>query len=94
MVLGFLPDAGYSSSVVRGLGAGDRIVFYTDGITEAAGPAEEFYGDRRFQAFLAAEHARPAVAFVEALVGDARQWAGADFADDVTVVVVDVTMGP
>jgi sigma-B regulation protein RsbU (phosphoserine phosphatase) len=92
MVLGFLPDVTYTSAVLTGLAPGDRIVFYTDGITEASGPAEEFYGDRRFQSFLTAEHAMPADRLVARLVADARQWTGAAFADDVTVVVVDRTV--
>jgi sigma-B regulation protein RsbU (phosphoserine phosphatase) len=91
MVLGFLPDATYTSARVDKLVAGDRIVFHTDGITEAEGTGGEFYGDRRFHSRLAAGPAQPTQAFVDALVSEARGWVGAPFADDVTVVVVDWT---
>jgi len=91
MVLGFLPDASYSSATVRDLAAGDRIVFYTDGITEASRADGEFFGDRQFLDVLTIGLPQPADRFLATLVDRARQWTGADFADDVTVVVVDCT---
>jgi sigma-B regulation protein RsbU (phosphoserine phosphatase) len=91
MVLGFMPDVTYAATVHE-FGAGERVVFYTDGITEASRPDGEFYGDRRFQATVLEGASTPAAGFTEALVADARCWAAdSDFADDVTVVVVDVT---
>jgi sigma-B regulation protein RsbU (phosphoserine phosphatase) len=89
IVLGFMPDASYASAIVRGIVPGDRVVFYTDGITEAARADGEFLGDREFQRLIAAGQAQPAGPFMSTLVDAARQWGGADFADDVTVVVVD-----
>jgi sigma-B regulation protein RsbU (phosphoserine phosphatase) len=91
MVLGFMPDVTYTSTVVRDFAVGDRVVFYTDGMTEAARPDGEFYGDRRLQEQLLAGVRQPADGFTASLVADARGWADADFADDVTVVVVDRT---
>ena len=88
MVLGFLPEARYASSVVRQLAGGDRLVFYTD-ITEAARADGEFFGDRQFQQLLAASHAQPGDRFMATLVDAARRWTGRGFADDVTVVIVD-----
>ena len=93
LVLGFLPDASYSSSVVPDLAGGDRLVFYTDGITEAGRADGEFFGDRQFQRLLAGSDWESADRFVPALVDAARQWSGVDFADDVTLVVVDVEGG-
>jgi serine phosphatase RsbU (regulator of sigma subunit) len=88
-VLGFLPDARYTSTTVRELADGDRIVFYTDGITEASRTDGEFFGDRQFRDALTAGLAEPADRFLTALIDRARRWTGADFEDDVTVVVVD-----
>ena len=90
MVLGFMPDAAYASAVAGTLAPGDRIVFYTDGITEAPGPDGEFYGDRRFHQILAGGASQPSEAFTAALVADARRWVNGTFTDDVTVVVVDL----
>ena len=89
MVLGFLPDAPYVSTTVRNLTGGDRIVFYTDGITEASRSDGEFFGDRQFRDVLTIGLSQPADRFLATLVERARQWTGADFEDDVTVVGVD-----
>jgi sigma-B regulation protein RsbU (phosphoserine phosphatase) len=89
MVLGFLPEATYTSAVVRDIGSGERLVFYTDGITEAARPDGEFFGDRQFERLLAGSQAQTTDGFMATLVDSARRWVGGDFADDVTVVVVD-----
>jgi sigma-B regulation protein RsbU (phosphoserine phosphatase) len=89
MVLGYLPDASYSSAVVHDLSVGDRLVFYTDGITEASRPDGEFFGDQQFHRVLTTNQAEAADRFIVTLVDAARRWGGTDFADDVTVVVVD-----
>jgi sigma-B regulation protein RsbU (phosphoserine phosphatase) len=89
MVLGFLPDASYTSAIVRDLAHGDRIVFYTDGITEASRDDGEFFGDRQFRDVLTIGLSQPAERFLATLIDGARRWTGADFEDDVTVVVVD-----
>jgi len=91
MVLGFLPDASYTSATVRDLAGGDRIVFYTDGITEASRSDGEFFGDRQFREVLTIGPSQTADRFLATLIERARQWTGADFEDDVTVVVVDWT---
>ena len=93
IVLGFLPDATYETALVPGLAAGDRVVFFSDGITEAARADGEFFGDREFQRLLAGSAAQTAEGFITTLVDAARQFVGADFEDDVTVVVVDA-IGP
>jgi sigma-B regulation protein RsbU (phosphoserine phosphatase) len=91
LIVRFLPDVTYTSTVVEDFGPGDRVVFYTDGITEASRPDGEFYGDRRFHQTVLAGLSQPADGFTASLVADARRWVNADFADDVTLVVVDRT---
>lgn len=93
IVLGFVPDANYSSTTVQDLAAGDRLVFYTDGITEASRGDGEFFGDRQFQDVLTGGRSEPAERFLATLVDRARQWTGADFEDDVTIVIVDWIRG-
>jgi sigma-B regulation protein RsbU (phosphoserine phosphatase) len=89
MVLGFLADARYTSTTVRDLADRDRIVFYTDGITEASRGDGEFFGDRQFRDVLTVGLSQPPDRFLATLIDRARQWTGTDFEDDVTVVVVD-----
>ena len=94
IVLGFLPDVTYASAVVRGLAPGDRVVFYSDGLTEAAGANDKFFGDHEFQRLLTAGASQAPERFMNTLVEAARRWVGANFADDVTIVVVDGTARP
>jgi len=89
IVLGVLPDATYASAVVPDVGAGDRLLLYTDGITEAAAPDDEFFGDRQFERLLASSRELQVDRFVASLVRAPRQWVGVRFNDDVTVVAVD-----
>ena len=46
MPLGLMPDATYSATETQ-MGAGDTLVLYTDGITEAANPDEEMFERER-----------------------------------------------
>jgi phosphoserine phosphatase RsbU/P len=93
LVLGMLPDATYCTTRVDNLAVGDRLVFYTDGLTEAARADDEFFGDRALRAALANSQREPAERMALGLAASARRWANlgnASFADDVTLVVVSV----
>src|SRR5688500_3831249 len=46
MVLGIFPENVYAQAEIA-LGSGDRLVFYTDGITEARSPDGEEFGEER-----------------------------------------------
>jgi sigma-B regulation protein RsbU (phosphoserine phosphatase) len=68
------------------LSQGSRLVFYSDGITEAVNTDEEEYGPERL-----AEHAAGAGASAITIVEDVRNFAnGAGVRDDATVVFVGV----
>ncbi len=76
--------AGEFSEVEITLAPGSRVVFYTDGITEAENPDEEQYGAARLQAHLAACDASP-----ESLIADVRAFAdGYGLHDDATVITI------
>ena len=45
--LGEAPDSQYEEVEVS-LSSGDRLVFYTDGITELVGPDGKYWGERKF----------------------------------------------
>lgn len=46
--VGLLPNVSYQSAKFH-LSTGDRIILVTDGVTEAEGPAGDFYGDERLE---------------------------------------------
>ena len=67
---------------------GDVLVLFSDGVTEAADPLDEDFGEERLAALVASMRGRPAGEIVEAIDGAvARFTQGAPAADDITVVV-------
>lgn len=74
------------------LAAGDRLVLYTDGVTEAANGAGEMFGEERLYACLASLPAdQPASAIVDAVLGEVRRFlAGMEAGDDITIMAVRV----
>jgi sigma-B regulation protein RsbU (phosphoserine phosphatase) len=73
------------SEVEVKLPAGSRLVFYSDGITEAESPTDEEYGSARLQ-----EHFLRPDASAESLVANVRTFAnGAGLRDDASVILVN-----
>jgi sigma-B regulation protein RsbU (phosphoserine phosphatase) len=73
----------YSEAQVH-LAEGSRLLFYSDGITEATNPEEEEYGAERLE-----RHFQRADASAESILKDVRTFAnGAGLHDDATVILV------
>jgi phosphoserine phosphatase RsbU/P len=89
MVLGVFPDNAYGQADLR-LRPGDRLVFYTDGITEVRNAAGEEYEEDRLVAACLAARAEPAEAMKDALLADVASFSGGQFEDDATLIVVAV----
>jgi len=87
MVLGIFPDNVYEQAVLA-VAPGDRLVFYTDGITEARAPDGEEYGDERLTALAHGSRAQPVEAMKDALMADVQAFTGGKFDDDATLIVV------
>jgi hypothetical protein len=91
VALGILPDAAYEPWETS-LAPGDRLVLYTDGITEAANPRDEEFGEARLDAVLTARRSDPAETLLEGLTSEVLGFCGAARpGDDMTLVVVDRT---
>jgi sigma-B regulation protein RsbU (phosphoserine phosphatase) len=90
MVLGVFPDTKYDQAQVP-IAPGDRLVFYTDGITEARNAEGDEYGDERLLAAAIAARAQPAEAIKTALLDDVNGFTGGRFEDDATLIVVAIT---
>ncbi len=84
MPLGLGPGE-YSETEIK-LTPGSRLVFYSDGITEAIGPDEQEYGQQRLK-----EHLLQPEASAESLLEDVRTFAnGCGLHDDATVITIEV----
>ena len=86
LVLGPFRKTRYANSRVE-FEPGDRLLLYTDGIIEAASPAEELYGERSFEQFMKTSDLG-AGNFVDELIRDVHRWSPVQ-ADDLTVVTID-----
>jgi phosphoserine phosphatase RsbU/P len=87
-VLGLIEDARFEEGEAS-LRHGDIVAAVTDGVTEAAGPSEEEFGDNRCWSVLAESRDRTARATVDAVAAAVSAWAGGQKAgDDLTIVVL------
>jgi sigma-B regulation protein RsbU (phosphoserine phosphatase) len=89
MVLGIFPDNNYEHAELP-VGPGDRLVFYTDGITEARNPAGDEYGEDRLKDAALRAHRDSIDAMKGALLADVNQFTGEKFDDDATLIVVGI----
>lgn len=86
-VLGVLPDAAYGQATTT-VGAGDRLVLYTDGITEACNDADEEFGDERLLDTIAAHRGCGAAALQERVEEAVARFSGRRSQDDATIIVL------
>ena len=86
-VLGVVPDGLYDQARVA-IGRGDRIVLYTDGITEARDEQDDEFGEERLVGLAAKHRACSAPALQARLVDAVSTFAGGRFQDDATLIVV------
>ncbi len=89
LVIGAMEDYPYRAESMR-LAPGDRLVLYTDGVTEAMNRQDQLYSDARLLAQVTAHQQDDIRAIVEGTVASIRAFAdGADQSDDITLMVVE-----
>ncbi len=89
-VLGLFPEIEFQEAEID-LRAGDLLVAFTDGVTEALNPSGEEFGEQRLKDVLRAVVGAPADVISTRLADTMRAWIGAaEQHDDLTVVVVAV----
>jgi len=95
MALGVAPEAPYEAMTLD-LDPGDRLLLYTDGVTEATNPAtEEEYGDVRLEAWVRPRAKEPGRALIDSVVADVLRFCGDGRPhDDMTLMCVDVGPHP
>jgi phosphoserine phosphatase RsbU/P len=86
-LLGVFPDWKYEDSAVR-LEVGDRLLLFTDGITEASGRDGEEFGEERLTSLMRNHAGESAPALKAALLAGVRSYCGSQFSDDATLIVV------
>ena len=92
-VLGLFPEIEFQEAEID-LRAGDLLVAFTDGVTDALDGAGEEFGEERLKEVLRAAVGASAGEVSERLAGTMRDWIGnAEQHDDMTFVVVAVKTG-
>jgi phosphoserine phosphatase RsbU/P len=88
LVLGAMQGVKYPTHMVQLL-QGDRLVLYTDGITEACNPTDELYGAHRLVDEVHIHGGGTSAALVERICQSVSNFAGpAPQSDDITLTVL------
>jgi phosphoserine phosphatase RsbU/P len=86
-VLGVFPAWVYKDAVIA-LRPGDRLLLFTDGITEAADGVETEFGEENLAALALVHRARPAAEMNKLLLAEVSRFCEARFQDDATLMVI------
>jgi sigma-B regulation protein RsbU (phosphoserine phosphatase) len=88
--VGMFPEVAYEAQLVR-LHPGDRLILYSDGVTECQNSHGDAFGDARLQAVSAAyTSGHGAQRLTDALGAELREWRGAsDFEDDISILTFE-----
>jgi sigma-B regulation protein RsbU (phosphoserine phosphatase) len=87
LVLGIAADSAYAT-LSRRFDPGDRLLLYTDGITEARSPSDDEFGERNLLSVLHAHpHATPSE-LARHVLDAVRAWCAAPPQDDATLIAV------
>jgi sigma-B regulation protein RsbU (phosphoserine phosphatase) len=89
-VIGWFDNAVYETLSVD-VASGDKIILYTDGITEAVNENNEEFGDNEFNRFIEANKDDAPKLFIDKLFNAVKDWTQIDYyKDDLTIIVIDV----
>lgn len=89
LLMGIDSDVTYEQAQLE-LRAGDRLVLYTDGVTEAMRPTGELYGEDRLLTGIRRHGTADPETLQQRLLEDVPAFCGGEFQDDATVLVVAV----
>jgi sigma-B regulation protein RsbU (phosphoserine phosphatase) len=89
IVLGIFANQTFKSDVTQ-LQSGDRLVLYTDGVTEACNSEDEEFGEDRLLQVLQENAAAPAVEIQKKILQSVAQFSHGAWQDDATLLVVAV----
>ena len=90
-ILGCLPDAVPSEATHDvELVSGDRLVLYTDGLTEVFNPSEEMLGVDGLEELVRRSVAKPLPEMKQAILDGVAAWRNGPLADDLSLVLVEL----
>ncbi len=88
LILGMMPESQYETGRIT-IRAGDRLVFYTDGITEAMDEKYEEFGEERVKNIVSANPQLDAEGLLETISTEVQAHAeGLSQQDDITMIVI------
>jgi len=89
--MGWLDNLEYNYNEIK-FEKGDRLVMYTDGITEAMNEKKELFGEDSLIQEIKGSKSLDAQQFTEAIFNKLQHWIGLNntFNDDVTLMVIDI----
>jgi serine phosphatase RsbU (regulator of sigma subunit) len=85
-VLGLFEEWECSAAEVQ-LAAGDTLVLYTDGVTEAENVQDEQFGESRLIETMLAQRHLPVRSLLETIVETVQKFSEGEQADDITLVL-------
>jgi len=88
-VLGALTDSNYAQQEIQ-LTSGDRLVLFTDGVTEVRNAFGEEFGEEGLRAVLARAHQHSAAKLQSTIMNQVSRFCGDRFDDDAALMVVEV----
>lgn len=86
-LLGVFPNWRYEDSIVQ-LERGDILLLFTDGITEAAAPGGEEFGEERLIAATKTARQRPMQGLQLDVLGNVREFCNSEMNDDATLLLI------
>ncbi|MGB5106296.1 MAG: GAF domain-containing SpoIIE family protein phosphatase [Candidatus Zixiibacteriota bacterium] len=91
-LIGQFPEFNYRSETVP-VGCGDKVLFYTDGVSESENVDNELFGRARVQDFITRNHAMNNLVFTKELLREVEDFRAGNTSsqiDDTTVLVVEI----
>jgi phosphoserine phosphatase RsbU/P len=89
LVLGVFTNQAFKSAAIR-LRTGDRLVLFTDGVTEACNSQDEEFGEDRLLTVLQENRAQSATEIQKSILHSVSEFSHAPWRDDATLLVVAV----
>jgi sigma-B regulation protein RsbU (phosphoserine phosphatase) len=89
LVLGIFPDASFAQGEVH-LAPGDRLLLFTDGVSEAEDPDQQEFGEERLANAVRTAPRDSAEALQQYVMGEVTEFCGNRFHDDASVLALVV----